>query len=91
VFASASGDEPLWNEAVSGPDRDKWLEAQDVEISMLDFLHTFNVVADIKTQPHFESLCTLFILASNTMLLDFCLQQSNLVTFGVVLLHTKKL
>src|SRR5882762_11120526 len=44
ALASEPGDEPSWNEALTGPDREKWLAARDVEIKMLDSLNTFDVV-----------------------------------------------
>ena len=44
ALATAPGDEPSWQDAIRGPDREKWLAARDVEVNMLDSLNTFDVV-----------------------------------------------
>jgi hypothetical protein len=43
-LASSPADEPTWSEAMRSPDREKWLEARDKEIVMLEQMHTFDVV-----------------------------------------------
>src|ERR1700676_3207501 len=44
AFATAPGDEPSWNDAITGPDREKWLAARDAKINMLDSLKNLCVV-----------------------------------------------
>jgi hypothetical protein len=47
AYAMAAGqgsDDPTYEEAMSGPDREKWMEAIRAEVSQIEKMHTYNVV-----------------------------------------------
>jgi hypothetical protein len=57
----APGDEPSWNEAIKGPDCEKWLVACNVEVTMLNMLYTFNVVS----RPHRVDIVPSHLICKN--------------------------
>jgi len=44
ALTTAPRDKPSWQDAIRGPDCEKWLAAHDIKVNMLDSLNTFDVV-----------------------------------------------